>query len=331
MEQNLKLLAEKELNEQLKRGKPKDVKKLYDLFCKSDGKEKAFGILAGALIDNYELMPNGRYRLNTKQYNRTIEEHLKLAKAEKHTVPPVKNDSIKKLDSRGIKQKLGAAIVRYETMEEFAETFEKMMFIDEKMASRLYVENKELFFKTLDHDISELQESPVAIERMDMRKDRNYFYLNLIQDISFCLYNSISDNFLLMNEYEQFIRKIVSRPLDWANADRHEYELLLSSLLEKYIKAGEMGKAIDLIQQWKCKLPDTNMPEKAIITAHWFSGRPDGHKRALELANQLLDENRQLKGDEVLVLGLMEKMYEDAGDAKRLEQVKALRKKYNVA
>lgn len=215
MEKVSETTVRKELDEELKRNKPKDVRKLYDMLVKRIGKEDAYTHMTDILSDCYTLMPNGRYRLDAKKYGNAVAERLK---EEKKNKTPVLNPK-KIIDSKkDLFSLMSAAADDYEEtpMSDFAA---KLAMYDmtgkEAEGAKLYIENKDLFFKEIDDRIAAAPKKPVDISDLDEGEYRGYFISNLVIDIDMILNNAAVKDPSMSEVHEDYLRTLLSKEISW--------------------------------------------------------------------------------------------------------------------
>lgn len=331
-EQKAEPLAEKELAEQLKRGKPKDAKKLFELLVKNGDQNSAKASILDVLKQCYETMPNGRMKLDAKKYGSLIESQLKEIKTNLQPLyfrmgpkPTSFGASAKKTSGQPKKKAFRAE--RYKTIDDFAHAFEELVF-DDAAAAKLYLLNKDVYFAGLDEAIAQCGKQPVTIDELDGNGEkRDFFFANLIEDICMALYNASRDDASLVKELETYVYEVTARPIDW-DKERFMYENLFDFLLDATVVAGDEEKAQRITEAWRKKFPDTLMPEKA--TLFGLTGRKDdaSMQKAWELSERIMKENPVFKGNEPYMLEIIEDVYQWKGETDKAETVRNLKKKY---
>ena len=190
MEKVSETTVRKELDEELKRNKPKDVCKLYDMLVKRIGAEDAYTHMTDILSDCYTLMPNGRYRLDAKKYGNAVAERLK---EEKKNKTPVLNPK-KIIDS---KKDL------FSLMSAAADDYEETPMSDFAAKLAMY-----------DH-IASAPKKPVDISDLDEGEYRGYFISNLVIDIEMILNNAAVKDPSLSEVHEDYLRTLLSKEISW--------------------------------------------------------------------------------------------------------------------
>ncbi|MBR2810016.1 MAG: hypothetical protein IKD69_01415 [Solobacterium sp.] len=272
MEKEVLALAEKELKEQIRRGKPKDVKKLHEILTKMETKESADQKVLELLGSCYELMPNGRYRLNAKDYGRKIEEALKKAKTARAEAPkpapqPKKKDPIMDymmndklfMDMGGDNTPVGQF---YEAVMKAAEAG------DEERAAELYEENKELLFE-------ELQKAYDRGETVldDATNGGDVFFSNLVMDLEMAL---------PPEEKLEFLERFFAMPMD-AGAN---HGALRKDQVTALLDLGREEEALALADAARKELPGSPGIDHAIMFAQDMAGHKDkAAASALDILN----------------------------------------------
>lgn len=322
MIQTLETAARKELDEELKRNKPKDVRKLYDMLVKNVGSEDAYTFLLNLLSDCYTLMPNGRYRLDNKKYNNAVSAQLKEQKKNKTVSQPSKNS--KKLSS-GLDELLNAAAdeegFERTMMSDFASQISMLMMTDnEKAAAVLYKRNADLFFDEIDERIASFDQLPVSFDQFDGGPYKGYYYMNLFDDIDLVLRNTQIDDPSFLSVHEEYLKTLLDKQINW-NTCQDNFQNMKESLYETLMRSGKKEEADQFIKAWKEEYPDSFMPEHALLWEYSRKEEPDSLAKGVELAERLMNEVPEFTSDHMALLEAMRMIYEEAGENEKAKQV----------
>lgn len=322
MDQLLEKTARKELDEELKRNKPKEVRRLYDRLTKTVGREDAYTFLLTLLSGSYELMPNGRYRLDHKKYNSLIAEQLKDQKKVRPVQPAVKEepDDLNELLSAAADEEQYTRTM----MSDFASQISLLMMAkNQRAAAELYKRNADLFFDEIDEMIAKYDVIPVSIKDLDNEPYRGYFLTNLIDDINEVLYNTCSEDPSYYPVYEEYLKTILKRPISW-EASIENFHMLCECLYLILWQQSRFEEADQVIQEWKEMYPDSYAPQHALLFRCWLSGTDEDLKEGMELVDRILEEKKIYRAGDDSLLDVMAAIAEMAGDSEKHKRCTAL-------
>lgn len=328
MDQIIEKQARKELDEQLKRNKPKEVRKLYDMLSKAHGSEDAYTFILNLLTQSYETMPNGRVRFDAKKYNKEISDALK---NEKKNKIPVLNIKPNKTDRNSLDELLGEAMKEYKKtpLTEFANQFTILMSLNrETSASELYRMNKAQFLNELDQRVKRSGKLPASWEVLDDEDHEGFFMSNLICDIQLALANQIVRDPLYIPVYEEFLTFILNLPVDW-KGNENNINIFKSELYDLYRRTGKTNQAEQFLSEWKKENPDSFASEQAVLWSLWREKGEEHIQRAIQISRDILEQKKTWSLEDESLLDVMRDFFKKAGDTEKYNfctnQLKKLR------
>lgn len=324
--------ARKELDEQLKRNKPKEVRKLYDMLSKAHGSEDAYTFILNLLSQSYETMPNGRVRLDTKKYNKEIGDALK---NEKKNKVPVLNQKSPKTDRNDLNELLGEAAKEKEykktPLTEFANQFTILMSLNrEDSAAELYIMNKDLFLNEIDQRIKRIGKTPVRWEQLDDDENEGFFMSNLLSDIQMALGNYVLRDPVSLPVYEEYLTRMLNLPVDW-KGNESNINIFRSQLYELYCRTGREDRAEQYLSEWKKEDPDSFAPEQAVLWRLHFEKDEENQQKGIQISSEVFEKKKTYSFEDESLLDLMRGFFKKAGDTEKYdfctEQLKQLRER----
>ncbi|MDO4415058.1 MAG: hypothetical protein Q4C20_08260 [Erysipelotrichaceae bacterium] len=327
MDQIIEKQARRDLDEQLKRNKPKEVRKLYDMLAKAHGGEDAYTFILNLLSQSYQTLPGGRVRLDSKKYNKEIGDALK---NEKKNKVPVLNLKSAKTDRNDLNELLGEAAKEFKKtpLTEFANQFAILMSLSKDYsAAELYIMNRDLFLNEIDQRVRRTVKTPVSWELLDDEENEGFFMSNLLCDIQLAMANYTRKDPVSLPVYEEYLTHILNLPVDWTG-NENNINIFKSELYDVYRRKGREDQAEQLFSEWKKENPESFAPEQALLWSFRYEKNEEQTQRALEICHEIFAKKKTYSFEDESLLDSMRFFFRKAGDTEKYdfctEQIKKL-------